>query len=77
MALAAVLPKLLTSSVNAAAAVVIAVPLTLALRKALKQTGFSALLAKPAENRKISPAALTIGIAVAVVALFLFLYLAL
>ena len=78
VALAAVLPKLLTSSVNAAAAVVIAVPLTLALRKALKQTGFSALLAKPSENRTVwSPIKVVAVVVLCLAALFLFLYLAL
>ncbi|HIS77138.1 MAG TPA: hypothetical protein IAB51_10100, partial [Candidatus Merdivicinus excrementipullorum] len=68
----------LTSSVNAVAAVVIAVPLTLALRKALKQTGFSALLAKPAENRTAwTPIKVVAVVVLCLAALFLFLYLAL
>lgn len=78
VALVAILPKLLTSSINAVAAVVIAVPLTLALRKALRQTGFSALMAKPSESRAVwSPVAIVVTILLCIAALIGFMLLAL
>lgn len=43
-AFVAILPKVATSSINALAAIVISVPLSIALYQALKRTGFSALM---------------------------------
>ena len=40
-----ILPKVATSSVNALAAIVISVPLSIALYRALRRTGFSSLMA--------------------------------
>ncbi len=51
VALAAVVPKIATSSVNAVAAVLISVPLFFALKKALAHTGFMALIEETPEKK--------------------------
>ena len=50
-ALVAVIPKIAASTVNAVAAVVISVPLSLALRKALSRTGFYAVMNAQKEKK--------------------------
>ena len=75
-ALVAILPKAATSSLNAAAAIVISVPLALAIRTALLHTGFSALLAAPPRKKAAwTAAAVLLAVLICAAALALCLYL--
>lgn len=51
VAFAAIVPKIATSSINAVAAVVISVPLTIALRKALQRTSFYTIMNEKREKK--------------------------
>ena len=71
----AIVPKIATSSINALAAVVIALPLSVALHKALARTGFSSLMKAPEPKGWLNPVTGSLIVFCAATALVFFLYL--
>ena len=75
-ALIAIVPKIATSTVNAVAAVVISVPLSIALRKALSRTGFFSLMNVEKEKKGyFNPVTVSLTVFCCIVTLFFAMYL--
>lgn len=71
----AIVPKIATSGINALAAIVIALPLSAALHRALVRTGFSVLMKAPEPKGWLNPVTGGLILFCAAAALVFFLYL--